>query len=172
MNKMRALALSALVAAPFIVSCSVSVGGSTIDQDKLKSEITKTLDAQYTNFGQKVDSITCDGPGDDPAVDSTFQCIAKVSEADVRVEVTVTSDSGDVKYVTLDRLVSLPIMSKELTSSVSEKVGPVTVECGTGVKAQPTNSQFDCEATDDTGQTGRVTYFVTDKPENDHWKLN
>ncbi len=169
---MRALALSALVAVPFIVSCSVSVGGSPIDQDKLKSEITKTLDAQYTTIGQKVDSITCDDPGDDPAVDSTFQCIAKVSDADIRVEVTVTSDSGDVRYVTLDRLVTLPAVSRELTSAVSAKVGPVQVDCGTGVKAQPENSQFDCAVTDDMGQTGRVIYVVTDKPENDHWKLN
>ncbi|GED99770.1 hypothetical protein nbrc107696_02170 [Gordonia spumicola] len=169
---MRVLALSAFVVTPLLASCSFSVGGTTIDQDKLKNEITTTLNTEYATVGSKVDSITCDDPGKDPAVGTKFQCTAKASGTDVRIDVTVTSDSGDIKYQTVDFLFSMSDLTTKLTRALDEQVPGASVDCGSGFKAQPANTQIDCPATSADGETGSVTYFVTDKPETNHWKLN
>ncbi|GAA4659427.1 DUF4333 domain-containing protein [Gordonia humi] len=158
---------AALAALPLLAAC-----GTTIDQDKLGKEITDKLNSEYSKFDRQVSSIACDDPGKDPAVGTTFECIADVDGAKVHIDVTTTSDDLDVTYETVDMLYDMAFAASKLEPSVSQQTGvAVTVDCGDGVKALKRGETFACTVSDGQGASRGLTFTVVDG-DQDRWELD
>ncbi|MCF8605440.1 DUF4333 domain-containing protein [Gordonia sp. HY442] len=168
-----ATVVATLAALPVLAACSASIGGTTLDHDKLNDEITTKLDTEYAKFPRTVSSVDCDDPGKDPKVGTKFQCVADVDGTDVRVDVTTTTEDMDVKYQTVDTLYDMAYASKTLAPSVSQRLGfQVNVNCGNGLKALTPGSTFECRVSNDSGESDTLTYFVTEGGGKDRWEIN
>lgn len=167
-----ATAVATLATIPVLAACSASIGGTSLDHDKISDEITTKLNTEYAKFPRTVSSVECDDPGKNPDVGTEFQCVADVDGTDVHVDVTTTSEDLDVTYETAEILYDMGYASRTLQPSVSQQLGSqVTVDCGTGLKALPPASTFECAVANDAGQSGALTYFVTEGGAKDRWEL-
>ncbi|MBM7365902.1 DUF4333 domain-containing protein [Gordonia hydrophobica] len=158
------------LAAPTIASCSFSIGGSSVDLDKVKTAITDEFNEKLQPLGHSVDDVVCDDPGKNADDGDTFKCIATASGATFNVVATVAKP--DVKFESTEVAYDMAHVARLLTTEVNKQVTGVTVNCGEGLKAYAPGTTFNCDATDTRGQSGTVVYSVTKNGKNDTWKLN
>ncbi|MGB6247011.1 MULTISPECIES: DUF4333 domain-containing protein [Gordonia] len=159
-----------IVAAPVLASCSFSIGGDSIDMDKLTSAITDEFNSTLAPFGYRVQDVTCDDPGKDPGDGTEFNCVATADGTAFNVTATVAQP--DVNFKSVERAYDMKTTSKKLAPAVSEKIGrPITVDCGSGLKAVAPQQSFTCSVADSAGNTGTLTYHVTEAAEQDRWEV-
>jgi hypothetical protein len=160
-----------LVIVPFLACCnfSVSVGGP--DFAKLEKAITDKLNAAYAPISRQVSTVDC--PRDtSPKTGDTFVCKADVEGNDVRVQVKVVDDKGNVDFSTLDTLFDLDRMAMGLSREISrDRDFDVTVTCGSGLKVVEIGQSFECEAADPQGVTRTVKVTAGAPGESTHWEV-
>jgi hypothetical protein len=163
--------LGYLVVLPFLACCHFSVSAGGPDFAKLEKAITDKLDASYAPISRQVSSVDC--PRDtSPKTGDTFVCKADVDGNDVRVQVKVTDDKGNVDFSTLDVIFDLDRTAKGLSREVSKDRGfAVTVTCGEGLKVVEIGQSFECEAADRQGVTRTVKVTAGAPGESDHWEI-
>ncbi|NLG45160.1 DUF4333 domain-containing protein [Gordonia sp. (in: high G+C Gram-positive bacteria)] len=166
-RRMSALIFVSL-AAPILASCSFSVGGSSIDQDKVTESITETFNKTLAPLGHTTSTVTCDDPGKNPADGTEFDCIATASGTDFNVVSTVAGNDVNFKFV--ERPYDMKKTAETLTAAVTEKMGGVkAVDCGEGLRAYAPGATFTCGVGDSEGNTGTLTYTVSESGSDDQW---
>ncbi|BDD82758.1 hypothetical protein TPB0596_25210 [Tsukamurella pulmonis] len=169
--KTNSTLLALAVLTPAMAGCSLF--GTTIDFSKVEKQITEKLDAEYGKIGQKVDSVTCDESEKSPKPGSKFMCDAKVGAATVPVEVTVKDEDMNSSFVTTKKLFNLSTLGAQLAPSVSEQTKQkVTVDCGTGLKAEAPGGSFTCPVKAEGGATGTLTLKVGPMTGEDSWEIS
>lgn len=164
--------LAAPVAAIALAGCQVSVSAGGPDYEKLEGEITKNLNGQYAQISRKVSSVECPRPAPAPKTGDTFTCNADVDGQKVRVEVKVQDSDYNVHFSTLDTLFDLERAAQGLSPEISTQLGfPVTVSCGTGLKAVAVGDSIECTAADSDGDTRTVRLTAGGADENDSWEV-
>lgn len=161
--------LIAGIAAPALASCSFSIGGSSIDQDKLATSITDHFNKDLQPLGHSVTNVDCDDPGKNPDDGTEFKCVVTAGDTDFNVTATVAEP--DVKFEADEVLYDMPSVSTKLTTALKQQVPGSTVDCGTGLRAVAPDDTFTCPATLINGKSGTVVYFVTKGGANDRWEL-
>lgn len=162
---MGALVLASLTACSF----SMSAGGP--DYDKLQTAITDELNTSYAEIGQQVTGVECPRQSDLKTGD-TFICTADLDANEVRVEVTVDDDDGNVSFSTLDVVYNLPTVAESLATDITADRGfDVTVDCGEGLKVVAIGDAFECTAADESGETRQVQVTAGPVGEGDSWKI-
>lgn len=177
-------ALGVGCAAMAVASALAACGGITytrgepvLDTEKVESEIqNKVTD---TVPGSRA-SVVC--PGDvDIARGATFDCEATVNGQQAYVEVTQTSDQGDVTYAFESAFVSLDKVQTDISTGVSAKVpGTWTTECSPpgasgGIYVAAVGSTFTCQVSGTSAageqQSGQVEATVADIGGGVNWRL-
>ncbi|WP_049825855.1 DUF4333 domain-containing protein [Tsukamurella paurometabola] len=166
--KAKFVGVMVLTAVPLLASCSLL--GTTLDYSKAESEIAKSLNEAYGADGVKVDSVACDQAGKRPKPGSTFLCKAEIGAATVPVEVTVKDEDMNIAYKPTKKLYDLAKVGPTLQPDVQKQVKvPVTISCGTGMKAAAPGETFPCELTDGTGEKAGLNYKVGPMDGADSW---
>lgn len=168
-RRLGALLLTA-IAVPALASCSFSIGGTSIDHDKLNKSITDFYNKDLQPRGYSVSDVTCDDPGKNPEDGTTFKCVVTAGSSKFDVKATVAEP--DIKFETDGGvLYEMASLSTKLTDAAGKQVPGIKVACGQGLKVYPAGTTFDCDATGASGERGVIVYSVTDKGANDRWEL-
>lgn len=167
---MAALVLAG-IAAPVLASCSFSVGGSSVDQDKVTESITETFNKTLAPLGHTTSEVTCDDPGKNPEDGTEFKCIATASGTEFNVVSTVKG--SDVNFEFVERPYDMKKTAETLTTAVTEEMGGVmAVDCGEGLRAYVAGSTFTCGVGDSEGNQGTLTYTVSETGSDDRWVVS
>ncbi|BDH57377.1 DUF4333 domain-containing protein [Tsukamurella sp. PLM1] len=169
--KMKIAGIAALVSlVPLTSACGLF--DTKLDFDKLESQISDKLDAEYSKAGYKVDSVSCDKSESKPKPGAVFTCDAKVKDAVVPVKVTVRDKDMNVDFITTAKLYDLAKSGTQLEPEVSAKLNDkVTVDCGNGLKAVEPDKSYTCKVTDSSGAKGTLTYKVGPMDGQDSWEV-
>lgn len=168
----RSTALLALVGLALFAVAGCSLFQTTMDFSKVEQQITDKLNAEYAKIGQKVDSVSCDQSEKSPKPGAKFTCDAKVGDAVVPVEVTVKDEDMNAAFVTTKKLFNLTTLGSQLAPQVSEQVKQkVTIDCGTGLKAEEPGASFTCPVTAAVGAKATLTLKVGPMNGQDSWEV-
>ena len=122
-----------MAAALLVVGCK-----KRIDKDKLE----KVIRSNFTErVGTAPDSVNC--PKNEKAKKGDiFTCTLKMGAMSIPVEVTQTSDNGDVSM----RLVGM-VSTKAVQDLVKQKAPAAVLDCGGPLKAAKKGESFECSVT-------------------------
>ncbi|MCV7367814.1 hypothetical protein CRI77_07925 [Mycolicibacterium duvalii] len=154
-----------------VTACSFSFSAGGPDYDKLESGIADKLDDTYAQISRSTSGVTCPRSQPRPSAGDTFLCHAELDGEQVRVEVTVEDDDGNVRFDTLDIVFDMAKTAALLDADIEEQVGfPVTVQCGDGLKVVPRGGAFTCTAVD-RKFVEKTVQVAVDSDGNDNWQI-
>ncbi len=113
-NAVIAIAVPVLV----LTGCSFSFSAGGPNYTELESKITDELNGAYKPIDRKVSSVSCPKNQPEPKRGDKFICNADVDGEQVRVEVTVKDDDGNVRFSTLDTVFDLAKTAQSLDKEI------------------------------------------------------
>ncbi|MEB3225095.1 MAG: DUF4333 domain-containing protein [Synechococcus sp.] len=147
----------------------------TLDDEKLETEISQGLTNQT---GLVVTSIACP---EDQAIEAgnVFSCEATLEGGQtLPIQVTQNDDEGNVNWnadeglSNLRGLISSEKLETQIAQGIAEQLNiEATIDCGAPYRILLTGESFNCNASDNSGNTASIQVTAEDDAGNVGWKL-
>ena len=157
MNSIRRLI--ALAALCLLASgCQISTSRQ-IDEGKAEEVISQSLTER---FGTDVESVEC--PEREAEKGDVFTCEAMIGGQPLEIEVTQTSDEGDIEAEPAQAVIDVAKAERAMAEDLSKQLATtVTVECGDeSVVIRRPGEAFTCEGSDSQGGRAQIKVTVKD----------
>lgn len=146
-----------------LAACSVT---RTVNAKDVADEVTRGVARQ---IGVKV-TTSCP-TGVEAKADATLTCTVKDGAGTRLPAHVVQKDAhGSVRWSV--KAMRIPVVEEQLSATISEKVGTVTVACPARLVSSAKGSVITCTATDPQGHIGRVVATAQDDNGHLSWELN